>query len=60
MLMPDDASCPFGIFVDIWSGRVYNSTKLNRGLQGRVKFPIGGIVRERVSAGFGVIPKPTV
>ena len=29
-------------------------------LQGRVKFPIGGIVRERVSAGTGEIPVPTV
>ncbi len=29
-------------------------------LQGRVKFPIGGKVRERLGAGFGVIPKPTV
>ena len=29
-------------------------------LQGRVRFPIGGIVRERVSVGFGAIPKPTV
>lgn len=29
-------------------------------LQGRVKFPIGGKVRERKSAGFGEIPKPTV
>jgi hypothetical protein len=29
-------------------------------LQGRVKFPIGGKVRERFDAGFGAIPKPTV
>jgi hypothetical protein len=29
-------------------------------LQGRVKFPIGGKVRKRESAGFGEIPKPTV
>lgn len=29
-------------------------------LQGRVKFPIGGIVRKRESAGFGEIPKLTV
>ena len=29
-------------------------------LQGRVQFPIGGIVRERFGAGFGAIPKPTV
>ena len=29
-------------------------------LQGRVKFPIGGKVRERFGAGFGEIPKPTV
>ena len=29
-------------------------------LQGRVKFPIGGKVRERFYAGFGAIPKPTV
>ena len=29
-------------------------------LQGRVKFPIGGKVRERANAGFGAIPKPTV
>ena len=29
-------------------------------LQGRVKFPIGGKVRERYHAGFGAIPKPTV
>ena len=34
--------------------------KLISGLQGRVKFPIGGIVRERVSAGTGEIPVPTV
>ena len=25
-----------------------------------MKFPIGGKVRERLGAGFGVIPKPTV
>ena len=29
-------------------------------LQGRVKFPIGGKVRERFGAGFVEIPKPTV
>ncbi len=29
-------------------------------LRGRVKFPIGGKVRERIRAGFGAIPKPTV
>lgn len=29
-------------------------------LQGRVKFPIGGKVRERESARFGETPKPTV
>ena len=34
--------------------------QLNEDLQGRVKFPIGGIVRERSGAGFGAIPKPTV
>ena len=34
--------------------------KLNTDLQGRVKFPIGGKVRECESTGFGEIPKPTV
>ena len=29
-------------------------------LQGRVKFPIGGKVRERSSAGTGATPVPTV
>jgi hypothetical protein len=34
--------------------------KIPKHLQGRVKFPIGGKVRERSCAGFGAIPKPTV
>ena len=34
--------------------------KQRHDLQGRVQFPIGGKVRERFGAGFGVIPKPTV
>ena len=33
--------------------------KLNRGLQGRVKFPIGGKVREQ-RCRTGAIPVPTV
>ena len=32
----------------------------NTFLQGRVKFPIGGKVRERICAGSGEIPEPTV
>lgn len=31
-----------------------------KGLQGRVKSPIGGTVRKRVRAGAGEIPAPTV
>lgn len=36
------------------------TNEINENLQGRVRFPIGGIVRERFGAGFGEIPKPTV
>ena len=37
-----------------------NRKQNNEYLQGRVKFPIGGKVRERFGAGFGATPKPTV
>ena len=37
-----------------------NRKQNNEYLQGRVKFPIGGKVRERFGAGFGATPEPTV
>ena len=43
-------------------GHSYYNRRVNKYdiLQGRVKFPIGGKVRERFGAGTGVIPVPTV
>ena len=48
--------------LDRQNHRCYNKSnqKSISSLQGRVKFPIGGKVRERSGAGFGAIPKPTV
>ena len=46
--------------LDKFPKRVYTNTDNRIDLRGRVKFPIGGKVRERFCAGFGEIPKPTV
>ena len=49
----------YGFCIRVFS--YYNEgVKYIQFLQGRVKFPIGGKVRERFCAGFGAIPKPTV